>query len=393
MRLLSEHLLARPTRALVAILVIMVASGCGAAASGNSSASAISATSPPMPSVQALTAVADQVFPLVAQFGYYTECINFKENGAAVPGGNDYSSCPITATLRSRMVATQAHFCPCQQNPSLDRVIRVTPKPGGGLASALLYHGNVKAELVIVTVNGQLFVNDLPAKGDVDNGTSTPITFQEKPASAPSATMPPSAPPGSGSRSLKVPWYHQAFELSCEEASLRMALASEGIATTDSAILNIIGNDLRPAYFDKTGLHWGDPFATFVGNVNGSEVALTGYGTYYPTIAHAAAVLGGHVLRSGQGIPASDVYQAVLHGHPVVAWVTYKWVLLHRNDYVAFDGRTVTYAGPGEHAVVVVGVTPTRVLINNPWSGPEWISKTTFEPVYGTYDDMAVILG
>lgn len=76
----------------------------------------------------------------------------------------------------------------------------------------------------------------------------------------------------------------------------------------------------------------------------------------------------------------------------MVAWVTYKWVIQHRKDYVAFDGKTIINAGPGEHAVTVVGVTATRVLINNPWSGPEWISKSTFEPVYATYDDMAVIL-
>jgi len=31
-------------------------------------------------------------------------------------------------------------------------------------------------------------------------------------------------------RTLSVPWYHQEFELSCEAASLRMALAHEGIA-------------------------------------------------------------------------------------------------------------------------------------------------------------------
>jgi uncharacterized protein YvpB len=290
------------------------------------------------------------------------------------------------------MVSTQAHFCPCEQNPSTDRSIRVFPKPGGGLATVLLYGGHVKAELVIVAAGGKLLVNDLPAKGDAENGTSTPITFSEKPAPTPTPTSPPASSAGAGSRTLSVPWYHQAFELSCEEASLRMALAYEGISTTDAAVLQIIGNDLRPAYFDSTGLHWGDPFATFVGNVNGSEIALTGYGTYYPTIAHAASVLGGHVLRAAQNIAPADVYQAVLNGHPVVTWVTYHWVLLHRHDYVAFDGRTVTYAGPGEHAVVVVGVTPTRVLINNPWSGPEWIAKSTFEPVYATYEDMAVIL-
>jgi hypothetical protein len=41
----------------------------------------------------------------------------------------------------------------------------------------------------------------------------------------------------------------------------------------------------------------------------------------------------------------------------------------------------------------VAGVDSSRVLINNPWSGPEWISKSTFERVYATYDDMAVVMG
>ncbi|HVS07176.1 MAG TPA: C39 family peptidase [Candidatus Dormibacteraeota bacterium] len=375
-------------RALAVLAMVFVLSGCGAAPSGSPLPAAT--PTPSMPSAAALTALADQVFPLNTTFGYYVECINLKENGAARPGGNDYSGCPITDALRARMVATQAHFCPCEQNPSVDRAINVTPVAGGGIASVRLYHGNVHAELVILSVNGRLLVDDLPAKGDAENGTSTPITFQDKPSSTASPTAQPSVLPGS--RVLIVPWYHQAFALSCESASLRMALAYQGIATTDAAVLNIIGSDLRPPTFDNAGMHWGDPFATFVGNVSGSEIALTGYGTYYPTIARAAGVLGGRVLRAGQGIPPADVYAAVLTGHPVVTWVTYKWVIQHRRDYTAFDGRKVAYAGPGEHAVVVVGVTPTRVLINNPESGPEWISKSTFEPVYATYDDMSVIL-
>ncbi len=362
----------------------VVLSGCGATAAG--STAPVATPTPATPTAAALTALAEQVFPKHPRYPYYVECINFKENGAAQPGGNDYSACPLTDAMRGRLVQTQAHLCPCEQNPSTTRDIQVHARPGGGLITVKMYVGNATVELVVVSVAGKLLVSDEPAKGSIELGT---IVFQEKPTPTPT-TVPPTS--SGGTRVLNVPWYHQAFELSCEEASLRMALTYEGIATTDAAILNIIGSDLRPAYFDATGLHWGDPFATFVGNVNGSEIALTGYGTYYPTIANAATVLGGHVLRAGQGIPAADVYAAVLAGHPVVAWVTYKWVIQHRKDYVAFDGKTIIYAGPGEHAVVVIGVTPTRVLINNPWSGPEWISKSTFEPVYATYDDMAVIL-
>jgi len=212
------------------------------------------------------------------------------------------------------------------------------------------------------------------------------------PAPAPPSPAPVTPNDAPRTRTLSVPWYHQEYELSCEEAALRMALAHEGIDTTDAAILDIIGIDRRPAFFENGALRWGDPFTTFVGDPSGSEVALTGYGTYYPTIARAAATLGGNVLASGQGIPAATVYAAVLQGHPVVAWVTYQWVTPARLDYTAFDSRTVPYAGPVEHAVTVVGVDEDSVLINNPWSGPEWVSKNTFEAAYAVYDQMAVIL-
>ena len=379
-------MLKRAGNVLLALLLV----ACGQAAPGTGQPSATPTRTPA--TAQQLTDLGAQIFPYLPQFQYYTTCINFKENGARPPGGPDYSACPITDALRARLAATQANFCPCDQNPSTTREIKVTPRPGGGLVIVLLYVSQIKVEMVAVNQGGKLLVNDLPGKGDVETGTSTPVDFDPKPTPTPTAPPLPSAPPGVGSRVLNVPWYHQAYVLSCESAALRMALAYEGIATTDRAVLDIIGSDLRGPVFDSSGMHWGDPFASFVGNVNGSEIALTGYGVYYPPIAHAATVLGGHVLRSGQNILPAEVYDAVLNGHPVVAWVTYHWVRLTRKDYVAFDGKTVTYAGPGEHAVTVVGVQPTRVLINNPWTGVEWIDKPTFEAIYAIYDHMAVIL-
>jgi hypothetical protein len=37
-------------------------------------------------------------------------------------------------------------------------------------------------------------------------------------------------------------------------------------------------------------------------------------------------------------------------------------------------------------------VTAGSVLVNNPWSGPEWVSKSTFQAAYASYRDMAVEL-
>ena len=249
---------------------------------------------------------------------------------------------------------------------------------------AIAFEGVVlQRDQINVQAAADLKVADLKQVADRSATSSATTTPQVPPATAPSTPS---------DRVLDVPWFGQAYELSCEEASLRMALAHEGISTTDAAILDVIGVDARPATFDNGALRWGDPYVSFVGDPNGSEVAVTGYGTYYPTIARAAVALGGQVLRAGEGIAPADVYDAILRGHPVVAWVTYGWGAAARNDYVAFDGRQVPYAGPVEHAVTVVGVNDASVLVNNPMSGPEWVSKSTFEASYGTYQQMAVVL-
>jgi uncharacterized protein YvpB len=194
-------------------------------------------------------------------------------------------------------------------------------------------------------------------------------------------------------RILEVPAYRQAYALSCEAASLRMALAYRGVTTGDASILDLIGSDSRQPFYQDGVLRWGDPYKTFVGDVTGSEWALTGYGTYYPTIAAAATALGATVLASGERITPQNVYAYVLDGHPAVTWVAYGWMAAARWDYVAFDGASVPYAGPVEHAVVVAGVNPTNVLINDPDAGQYWIPKSTFESAYDTYNQMAVVLG
>src|SRR2546423_3094205 len=153
---------------------------CGQATPGTGQASATQTLTPA--TAQQLTDLGAQIFPYVPQFQFYTTCINFKENGAQAPGvGHDYSVCPITEKLHSRLAATQANFCPCDQNPSTTREIKVTPRPGGGLIIVQLYGGLVKAELVAVHVGGKLLVDDLPAKGDVEDGSRPPTPFRPQP--------------------------------------------------------------------------------------------------------------------------------------------------------------------------------------------------------------------
>jgi uncharacterized protein YvpB len=184
----------------------------------------------------------------------------------------------------------------------------------------------------------------------------------------------------------------QTHKLSCEAAALEMALSHEGITVTQDDIMALIPVDGRPTVLDGDGMHWGDPFTAFVGDIDGSEVDNTGYGTYFPTIAAAASSLGGSVLRAGQAVSARVVYAAVMSGHPVVAWISWDYLAYERADYTAFDGASVPYAGPVEHAVTVVGVSHGDVLIYDPHAGPVWLDREDFEAAYATFGQMAVIL-
>ena len=78
-----------------------------------------------------------------------------------------------------------------------------------------------------------------------------------------------------------VAFYYQNRSLSCEEAATSMALTHQGIYVSQDQILAELGADRRGMYVDASGrVRWGNPYQTFVGNVNGSESNYTGYGTY-----------------------------------------------------------------------------------------------------------------
>lgn len=189
-----------------------------------------------------------------------------------------------------------------------------------------------------------------------------------------------------------IPYDAQVYELSCEEAALQMALASEGIAVSQAQVLAADGVNAAPGYISGGILHWGDPYQYFVGNVNASEVNYTGYGTYDTTIVKAANAFGGEVVQAGEGTSPSALYAAVLAGHPVVAWVSFDYAYHSPGTMLAWDGRYVIWSGPIEHALTVVGVNSSSVLVYNPWFGIQWISRSTFQQSYATYNDMAVIL-
>lgn len=204
--------------------------------------------------------------------------------------------------------------------------------------------------------------------------------------------------PPPADRVLDIAWRHQEHNLSCEAAALKMALSYYGIAADEMTLIGYMTNDRRPAVFDASGhlALWGNPNQGFVGDPNGKIQRYQGYGVYDAPVAAAAVRAGANVMVSGGGLHGSAVkpgtlYEAVLRGHPAVAWISNTYHRVSLLHYTAYDGADVAYTLT-EHAVTLIGVRPDAVLINDPWFGQAWHPKAQFESAYLTFDDMAVIL-
>src|SRR5437764_99119 len=91
-----------------------------------------------------------------------------------------------------------------------------------------------------------------------------------------------------------------------------MALFVPGTNASENWILAQMGADLRRAVMDQFGdvLRWGDPYQTFVGNVNGLDYNATGYGVYYPPIAMAAGRAGRRPLPKRAGAPTISMLRS-----------------------------------------------------------------------------------
>lgn len=167
---------------------------------------------------------------------------------------------------------------------------------------------------------------------------------------------------------LRVPFFRQEHALSCEVATLRMALAYRGVEVTEAELLAAVGTDPAPRRRVGDVLTWGDPGTSFVGDVDGI-MAKTGYGVHAGPIGRVA---GQHrraeVIENGSAAMLAD---AIANGNPVIVWghlgsgTPIRWRTLGGKEVHAVDG---------EHTRVVIGYTSTK---ENP------TGFFVIDPIYG----------
>jgi uncharacterized protein YvpB len=179
---------------------------------------------------------------------------------------------------------------------------------------------------------------------------------------------------------VRVPLVKQLLRDDCEAAALSMVLAYRGRRVGQLVLQSQVAHSkpLDPAVSADGSEVWGDPSLGFVGRADGGGPG-GGFGVYQGPI-EALAARHGVRLRSLVGARPTAVYRTLLSGRPVMAWVA-----LSDGPFATWQtpaGRTVR-VDYGEHAVVLVGVGPDTVSVNDPLSGRRltW-TKAEFERMW-----------
>jgi uncharacterized protein YvpB len=206
------------------------------------------------------------------------------------------------------------------------------------------------------------------------------------------AAAPRTWAPPTGYVTIAVPIYRQTRNLNCETAAMQMGLAYYGHWYSQDALFAYENADLRrPVVSNGVIVQWGDPYTNFVGDVNGSETAFTGYGVYYPVILAIARSHGVPNAYGGEGFSSATVYAELAAGHPVQIWMEARWSRPAVRTWTAWDGRRIRYS-LAEHSVILTGVSSTQVRVNDDQFGSQyWVSKSTFESSWRDFNNMAVV--
>lgn len=163
---------------------------------------------------------------------------------------------------------------------------------------------------------------------------------------------------------IKNDW--QDSKLSCEAASLKMALTSKGVYVSEEEIMEKIGYDPMA----RKGSVWGDPNKHFVGDING-QICKTGYGVYWEPVALVANNWRPAEYFSGGDI--KKVIKEIENGNPVIVWGTLPVKKIIDCSWYTSDGKYVK-ALKQAHVRLVVGFVgepenPAKIILNDPLSG------------------------
>jgi len=186
---------------------------------------------------------------------------------------------------------------------------------------------------------------------------------------------------------ISLDW--QDHNLSCEAASLKMALAGKGVFVSEDQIIKKIGYDLTPRRKDV----WGDPYQKYVGDING-KVCETGFGVFWGPIAKAAR--NWEEAKAFSGWEIEDLTREIEAGNPVVVWGVLPTGTLTDCSWYTAEGKYIL-AFKETHVRVVIGFIgfsnqPSEIILNDPVAGRLYWSTLYFLKNWKVFNYSGVVI-
>ncbi len=201
---------------------------------------------------------------------------------------------------------------------------------------------------------------------------------------------------------LAVPLIEQIYPLSCEAASLQMALAYKGVHLSQDLLINAMGKAL-PLKKKKSGstFVWGDPDIGFVGDIkgyvwnslSGDITEATGWGVNNGPVARVASQYrNGSIAKDNA--TTEDIENALDNGNPVIFWHVRDEFASASMTYKTSDGKDVSLFP--DHVSLVTGyyrgALTTTYVITDPKYGKFEIDQATLMRWWGKYhNDMVIV--
>lgn len=207
-------------------------------------------------------------------------------------------------------------------------------------------------------------------------------------------------------KQLPIEYIKQIYPLSCEAASLEMALKFYGIETTQDELLKLFGNS-EPKELQQVGSRyiWGDPDKAFVGDVKGwftgekDGVVSLKYATGWGINNGPVAAVARKFKPESRAITNANIDQVILalnEDKPVIWW--------HKRDDIFNESLTV-FTPEGKqmkytqmHVALISGFKISEVnsitfTIKDPFYGEFEINQEDFLRQWNRHKNQIVIVG
>lgn len=189
-------------------------------------------------------------------------------------------------------------------------------------------------------------------------------------------------------RLIDAPHINQLPELplGCEVTALAMLLQYNGFQVNKMELAEQLAMDPTPLTYDDQGMHWGNPYKGFVGDM--SDRAKPGFGVFDKPIEALARKYAGEQVINLTGLDFTDITKIVQNGTPV--WVIVSSTFSRQNNqkisWMTSDGPIVTIRN--EHSVLLTGVDGNYVYFNNPLKQDGKNNKKAIQPFTESWEMM-----